>query len=351
MTELKIGNRLIGNNQPTYIIAEIGVNHNGSIEQAIKSIDEAKKAGADAVKFQIFQASALASDEASLVTYQKSVQKNNQKEMLEELELSNEDFLYLYQYCTQKDIDFLATPFDIESAIFLQKLGVSAFKVSSGDLTNYPLLAKLKSFQKTLLISTGMSTIAEIKDMVEKLSLKNFPYALFHCTSSYPAPFEDLHLRVIDRFREKFHTLIGYSDHSVGIEVPIAAVALGYKLIEKHFTLNKNLRGPDHKVSLEPDEFKRMTSSIRNIEKALGTPEKKVRLSELETKQFTRRSLYVTNDLQKGHTLTEDDVICLRPLAHIAATDFAKVIGKTLRKSKRKGESLQWSDFYDEVME
>lgn len=347
MNEVKIGDKLISREKPAYIIAEIGVNHNGSREIAVETIKQAKQSGADAVKFQLFQADCLASDDAPLVTYQKTGQNKNQKEMLKQLELTKDDFLYLYEFCLQEGIEFLATPFDVESAIFLKKLGVNAFKVSSGDLTNYPLLITLKSFQKPVLLSTGMSTLQEIKQVMNELALQNDPLILFHCTSSYPAPYTDLHLQAIDLLQKEFDTIIGYSDHSLGIEVPIAAVALGYKLVEKHFTLNKNFPGPDHRVSLEPSEFKQMVQSIRNVEKALGMRIKTVTASELETKQFTRRSLYVAKDLPKGHMLTKDDLQSLRPLSQIPASDFMKVIGKTLCKNKQKGEPLKWSDFHE----
>lgn len=351
MVEIKIGNQSISTSSPTYIIAEIGVNHNGSIDLAIKSIDAAKKCGADAVKFQLFQANLLASDDADLVTYQKKVQTNNQKEMLKQLELTKEQFTYLFNYCKQQKIQFLATPFDCESAIFLNQLGVEAFKVSSGDLTNYPLLKKLTTFQKPLLLSTGMSTMEEIKHTVSMLNLREYPFILFHCTSSYPALYEELHLNAIYPLQNEFQTIIGYSDHSLGIEVPIAAVSIGYKLIEKHFTLDKNLPGPDHEASLEPKEFKQMVESIRNIEKSFGLKEKKVTQSEEETKRLTRRSLYAAKDLLAGHMITEADLQILRPLAEIEAIDFTNVVGKTLCTNKRKGEPLSWSDFQHEVIE
>lgn len=349
MKKIKIGSRFIGDGEPAYIIAEIGVNHNGSLDLAVKTIDEAKKAGADAVKFQCFQTEALASRDAGLAEYQKRSGKNNQTEMLKSLELTKEEFRLLNDYCLKQSIDFLATPFDMESAVFLHELGMTAFKVSSGDVTNYPLLRTLKTFQKPILLSTGMSTLAEMKKIIRDVELLDAPLVLLHCTSAYPAPYEHLHLRAIRSLEKEFPAIIGYSDHSIGIEVPIASVALGYKVIEKHFTLSKKLPGPDHPVSLEKEEFQRMVESIRRVEAALGSIEKKITKPEWETRRLTRRSLYAAKDLPMEHTLTKEDVAILRPLAFIEASDYDHVVGKTLRKNKRKGESFQWTDFEDEV--
>ncbi|MEX2105246.1 MAG: N-acetylneuraminate synthase family protein, partial [Bacilli bacterium] len=265
-----IGNKQISELSPVYIIAEIGVNHNGSIDQAKRLIDAAILTGADAVKFQMFRTESLVSEEAPLASYQKTSGINNQKEMLERLELSRDEFVILKKYCDDANITFLSTPFDESSAYELNELNVPAFKIGSGDLTNFPLLTQVNRFNKPIILSTGMSTIQEIKAALRVIDT-NPHVVLMHCTSAYPAHFQDLHLNVIRTFKLMFNTIIGYSDHSLGIEVPIATVAMGYKVIEKHFTLDKFAEGPDHKTSLTPDEFNQMVKSIRYVEKALGS--------------------------------------------------------------------------------
>ncbi|WP_025026600.1 N-acetylneuraminate synthase family protein [Caldalkalibacillus mannanilyticus] len=345
--KMRLGAQEILDTAGMYVIAEIGVNHNGSIILAKQLIEEAKRAGANAVKFQMFSAEQLASDQAELAGYQEKVKASNQKEMLSALELKKEDFRELKHYCDQVGITFLATPFDLQSAHFLHKLGMVAFKIGSGDLTNAPLLGLVASFRKPLLLSTGMSTLSEIEQALSWLT-ENQEVALFHCTSAYPAPFEELHLKVIETYRKAFQgsqvKKIGYSDHSQGIYVPIAAAALGYKLIEKHLTLDHSLEGPDHEASLTPTEFKEMVEGIRQIEKSLGGTVKQVTSSEAETKPKVRRGIYLAKALEQGHILTEADLICLRPAHHMEAAQFFNVIGKKLMTRKQKGEALHWND-------
>ncbi len=339
-----IDNKEISEHSPVYIIAEIGVNHNGSIVQAKHLIDAAIVAGADAVKFQMFRTERLVIDNAPLADYQLNDTYNNQKEMLKSLELSKDDFVELKKYCDHSPITFISTPFDEISAIELNDLDVPVFKIGSGDLTNFPLLTQVNHFKKPIILSTGMSTIQEIKATLHILG--NNPHViLMHCTSAYPAHFHDLHLNAIRTFKMMFNTVVGYSDHSLGMEVPIAATALGYKVIEKHFTLDKSADGPDHKTSLTPTEFTHMVQSIRNVERALGSTIKKATASEKEMKKIVRRGIYAKSDLSQGHELTVNDLNYLRPLSEIEACHYEKVIGRTLRISKNKGQAFQWCDF------
>lgn len=345
--KMRLGAQEISDKTGMYIIAEIGVNHNGSIILAKQLIEEAKQAGADAVKFQMFSAEQLASEQAKLATYQEKVKAANQKDLLSALELKKEEFRELKDYCDQIGMTFLATPFDLKSAYFLHELGMVAFKIGSGDLTNAPLLRLVASFHKPLLLSTGMSTLSEIEEALSWVS-NHQEIALFHCTSAYPAPFEELHMNVIKTYQAAFQgsqvKVIGYSDHSQGIQVPLAATALGYKLIEKHLTLDHSLEGPDHEASLTPQEFKEMVEGIRQIEKSLGSTVKQVTSSEVLTKPRVRRGIYLAKPLEKGHILTEDDLICLRPTHEIEASQFFNVIGRILKTRKKKGEALHWND-------
>lgn len=340
---LQIGHRIVSDQEPAYIIAEIGVNHNGSIELAKRLIDLAHEAQVDAVKFQMFHHEELVSEQAGLVEYQKRSGYSSQKEMLRQLELSERDFAELKHYCDRRGITFLSTPFDGKSADFLHRLEVGAFKVGSGDLTNYPLLGQIQSYGKPILLSTGMSTLGEVEAVLDFLG-DSCPLAIFHCTSAYPARYDDLHLRAIETLKSAFRKTVGYSDHSLGFEVPIAAVAMGYKIIEKHFTLDKSMEGPDHRASLEPLEMKRMVQAIRNIEASLGKSIKRIAPSEIETRSLVRRGIYAGRDLEAGGRIGLDDLLYLRPLTSIEACDYRKVIGKTLRRPKKKGEPLSWED-------
>ncbi|WP_096439221.1 N-acetylneuraminate synthase family protein [Alteribacter populi] len=339
----KMGGKLISEAEPMLIIAEIGVNHNGSMALAKKMITLAKQAGADAVKFQTYQTESLVTADSELVDYQKKSNVTSQKEMLEKYQLTQGDFTELKRFCEQTGISFISTPFDIKSAESLEKLGVDAYKVGSGDLTFYPLLAQLASYKKPLILSTGMATLEEVQATVDFLP-KGQDFALLHCTSAYPAPFEDLHLRVIETFQHHFPCVIGYSDHSFGLEVPFAAASLGYKILEKHFTLDRTLEGPDHAASVEPEEFAEMVRGIRKIEAALGTTVKHLTPSEVETKQKVRRGIYAANDLPQGHIISTKDVTYLRPSHQMEACDYQQVLGKQLDVAKRKGDPLLWKD-------
>ncbi|MDW7650512.1 MAG: N-acetylneuraminate synthase family protein [Bacillota bacterium] len=329
---LTLHEKIISDNHPVFIIAEAGVNHNGSVNNAIQLVDAALNAGADAIKFQLFNTAKL------------NVKNNS---LLKSLEFSKEKMAAIKQYCDQSGILFLCTPFDEESASTLQRLNVEAFKIGSGDLTNLPLLNCVASFRKPIILSTGMSGLHDIETALTFLP-GTVKVALLHCTSAYPAPFAELNLNVIHTLKAAFGKIVGYSDHSQGLAVPFAAAALGYKIIEKHITLDKNLPGPDHIASMEPADFKELVCGIRNIEKALGSPAKQVMPSEQQTKKAARRGIYLKSDLPENHKLTVDDLMFLRPLSAIEACHYQSVIGKVLTRPKRKGTSLTWQDLLPE---
>ncbi|WP_054023719.1 N-acetylneuraminate synthase [Bacillus sp. FJAT-28004] len=340
--ELRIGKHTISNAHPMYVIAEIGVNHNGSLETAKEMIVSARDCGADAVKFQMFRSEDLVSDQAALVEYQKaSTSDSTQLEMLRRLELDESAFLELKSFCDTLGVTFLATPFDTKSAYTLNQMGIEAFKIGSGDITNLQLLAAIGSFHKPVVLSTGMTTLGEIETALAVL--KQAPkVALLHCTSAYPAPYDSINLRVIETLKPAFGGIIGYSDHSVGMEVPIAAAALGYKILEKHFTLDRTMPGPDHQASMEPDPFKRMIEAIRHVELALGITQKRVTEVEEQTRELVRRGVYAGKDLPAGHVIQEADLQLLRPLGEIDAAQYKQLLGKKTTHSFKKGEPLSW---------
>jgi len=263
----KIGDKLIGEEEPCFIIAEAGVNHNGSIELAKKLIDAAKDAGADAVKFQTFKTENVVVKDAQKAEYQKETTgEGSQYEMIKKLELTEEDFRELADYAKEKDIMFLSSPFDKESVDLLNELDVPAFKVGSGEITNLPLLRYIAKKEKPIILSTGMSTLGEIEEALDVIRSEGVEdIILLHCVSNYPARIEDVNLRALGTLKQAFKLPVGFSDHTLGITAPIAAVALGACVIEKHFTLDRNLPGPDHKASLEPEELKEMAKAIREV--------------------------------------------------------------------------------------
>lgn len=264
-------------NNSTFIIAEAGVNHNGSFELAKKLVDKAVWAGADCIKFQTFNSKNLVSKNAQKAEYQKKTtdSSESQLDMLKKLELSKEEFVELRDYCNQKGIMFLSTPFDLESIDFLASIGVKTWKVPSGEITNYPFLRAIGKRKESVIMSTGMCTLDEVRDAIEVLkTFGTSDITLLHCTTEYPAPYNSVNLKAMLTLQNEFGFNVGYSDHTNGIEVPVAAVAMGASVIEKHFTLDKNMEGPDHKASLEPDELKQMVQSIRNVELALGDGKK-----------------------------------------------------------------------------
>ena len=341
---IKISCKIIAPNKPCFIIAEVGVNHNGSIKLAKKLVDEAKKACADAVKFQTFKTEEVVTKNAKQTKYQKqNSPAKSQYEMLKKLELSESEFEDLSDYCKRKKIIFLSTPFDFKSASFLHKLGVPAFKISSGDLTNIPFLIAVAKYKKPVILSTGMSTIFEVKEAEKAIySTGNRKLILLHCTSNYPAKYKDINLRAMITLRKKFNVPVGYSDHTKGVEIAIAAVSLGACVIEKHLTLDKNLPGPDHKSSLEPIEFKKMVETIWNVELSMGNGVKVPRDSEAELKKAARKSIVAQEDIKKGSKLTKEMLAIKRPGTGIEPKYLNKLIGKTLKKNIRKNQILFW---------
>ncbi len=331
----------------TLIIAEAGVNHNGSLEMAFQLIDAAVAAGADAVKFQTFKADKVIAVHAPKACYQKVAtgSAESQLEMVKKLELDEKAHTRLYQYCQDKGIQFLSTPFDLESIDLLYRLGLEIFKIPSGEITNLPYLRKLGALKKKLILSTGMADLGEIKDALDVLTEFGTPLGnitVLHCNTEYPTPFEDVNLRAMLTIRNAFPGIsVGYSDHTPGIEVPIAAVAMGATVIEKHFTLDRNLPGPDHKASLEPDELKAMVQAIRNIEKALGTGIKKPSPSELKNKPIARKSIVASTTIEKGETFTEKNITVKRPGIGIIPMRWDEIIGHKATKSYQRDELIE----------
>jgi len=332
----------------TIIIAEAGVNHNGDIDTAKKLVDAAAASGADYVKFQTFKASKLVSKSAQKASYQNintGNVKENQLEMLEKLELSEADHYLLRDYCVEKGIKFFSTAFDLDSLDFLKKLGLKLFKVPSGEITNLPYLEKLASIADEVIISTGMSTMEEIGDAIAAVKkISNVLITVLHCNTEYPTPFGDVNLRAMNAIMQKFNVPVGYSDHTLGIEVPIAAVTLGASVIEKHFTLDRTLPGPDHAASLEPGELKAMVKGIRNIEKALGSDIKEPSTSEFKNIAIARKSIHLGRSKHKGDLLAEEDMEMLRPGDGISPMQFRNLVGKTLLKDLPAGHKLSFND-------
>jgi N,N'-diacetyllegionaminate synthase len=329
------------------IIAEAGVNHNGNIESAKKLIDVAAEAGVDYVKFQTFKADKTVTRKATRATYQDSNTKNkdSQYEMLKKLELSENMHRELIEYCELKRVKFLSTGFDLESLEFLHKLGIPLFKIPSGEITNLPYLRKIASFKKPVVMSTGMADMQEVNEAFQVLlseGLIKEDITIIHCNTEYPTPMEDVNLKAMNSIGEELEVEIGYSDHTLGIEVPIAAVALGAKVIEKHFTLNRNLPGPDHRASLEPDELKLMVEAIRNIEKAiLGSGKKEPSKSEMKNKDIVRKSIIASKVIRKGDKFNEDNLTVKRPGNGISPMKWDNVLGQTANRDFKEDELIE----------
>jgi N-acetylneuraminate synthase len=331
------------------IIAEAGVNHNGDLQIAKRLIDVAADAGADYVKFQTFQADKLVSKDTGKAEYQKkNIGDGNapQYDMLKKLELTKSQHYELRDYSKQHRIKFLSTAFDLESIGFLDALGVDVFKIPSGEITNLPYLMAIAKMNKPVIISTGMATMEEVVEAVKVLTMHGVnlkKITVLHCNTEYPTPFEDVNLHAMNYIGEKLNVKIGYSDHTTGVEIPMAAVALGATVIEKHFTLDRSLPGPDHAASLEPKELKAMVCAIRNIEKALmGSGIKEPSNSEIKNRAVARKSIFAAVKLTAGSRISENDLIMLRPGTGISPMDIKKVIGKQLVKNIESGEMLTW---------
>lgn len=328
----------------TYIIAEAGVNHNGSLKLAKLMIDKAKESGADCIKFQTFVSKNIVSKNASKAEYQKEQTNSDesQLDMLRKLELSFDDFTELKEYCNLRGIEFLSTAFDFDSIDFLNSLDMRTWKIPSGEITNLPYLIKVAKTHKPVILSTGMSNIDEIGQTINILKTNGCKdITLLHCTTEYPAPYEDVNLKAMNTLRENFNMPVGYSDHTKGIEIAIAAVAMGATVIEKHFTLDRNMEGPDHKASLEPDELKAMVEAIRNVESAIGNGEKKPAESEMKNIAIARKSIIARSSIKKGETFTEDNIAVKRPGNGISPMRWFDVIGKTAVRDFEEDELIE----------
>ena len=328
-----------------FIIAEAGVNHNGSIELAYKLIDVAIESGANAIKFQTFKAENLVAKTAQKADYQKETTDalESQFDMIQKLELNMETHKELIAYCQEKGIMFLSTPFDHESIDLLSDLGLKIFKVPSGEITNLPYLRHIGSLGKQVILSTGMSNLREIRDALNILinagTFKSH-ITILHANTMYPTPMEDVNLNAMLTIQAEFNIAVGYSDHTLGIEVDIAAVAMGASIIEKHFTLDKTMDGPDHKASLEPEDLKAMVSSIRNIEKALGGSEKKPSPSESANIEIVRKSIVAKQNIKNGELFTEKNITTKRPGTGISPMEWDSILGKVAERDYQLDDLL-----------
>jgi len=341
--KVKIAGKLIGKGEPCFIIAEAGVNHNGNINLAKKLIDVAKEVGADAVKFQTFKAKELVTKSVEKAGYQKETtpSEESQYDMIKKLELSGEDFKNLFAYAHEKGILFLSSPFDTESVALLDELGVSAFKVPSGEITNFPLLKHIARKRKPIILSTGMATQGEVEEALEVIKGEGVEdIILLHCVTSYPAKIEDMNLKAMETLGNAFKLPVGLSDHSLGVTIPVAAVALGACVIEKHFTLDKSLPGPDHRASLEPDELKQMVTAIRDVEKALGDGVKRPTKDEEEIKKVARRSIVARVDIPQGTIITEEMLAIKRPGTGLEPKYLGEIIGRIAEATIKKDEII-----------
>jgi N,N'-diacetyllegionaminate synthase len=332
------------------IIAEAGVNHNGSMKLAKKLILAAKASGADYVKFQTFVTELNISKKAQKAEYQiqNSLSIESQFEMVKNLEMSFKNFIELIEFCKNVGIGFLSTAFDFPSIDFLND-HINLIKIPSGEITNYPYLKKLAGFNKPVILSTGMANMKEIKDALKVLTSDRLPIqdiTILHCNTEYPTPMEDVNLKAMITMEKELGVRVGYSDHTLGIEVPIAAVAFGATVIEKHFTLDRNLPGPDHRASLEPDELKAMVSAIRNVELAIsGSGKKEPSNSEKKNIDIARKSIHLKRSLKKGDVIKEEDLIPLRPGKGISPMYWEDIIGKRSKYDLPENHLLSFSDF------
>jgi len=327
-----------------YIIAEAGVNHNGKIDLAYKLCDAAKKAGVDAVKFQTWKTEKIVAKYTKMADYQEqNTQKSkaSQYDMLKELELSYNDFISLKKYCDKIGIQFLSTPDEEESLNFLCTLDLPFLKIGSGEVTNIPYLKKIGSKKKHIVLSTGMSTLADVETAYNTLiNSGSLSVSLLHCTTNYPCPYNEVNLRAMQTLKSAFKCNVGYSDHTLGIDIPIAAVAMGATIIEKHFTLDKNMDGPDHKASLEPDELKEMVKAIRNIENALGDGIKKPNISEKKISKVVLKSIVANKSIQRGEIFTENNLTIKRTSSGISAKNWDLVLGMKALKDFRTDDII-----------
>lgn len=327
-----------------FIIAEAGVNHNGDLRIAEEMIDIAVKAGADAVKFQTFTAQNLVCMNAKKANYQLETtnQSESQFEMLKKLELTLDMHKRLIEYCNQKNIMFMSTPFDLESIDMLVQLGISIIKIPSGEITNYPYLKRIGSTGLRVILSTGMSSLDEVKEAIKVLKENgSTDITVLHCNTEYPTPMKDVNLNAMITLERALGITVGYSDHTKGIEIPIAAVALGAKIIEKHFTLDKSMEGPDHKASIEPEELVEMVKAIRNVELALGNGVKESSESEKKNIEIVRKSIVAARRIKKGEIFSEDNITTKRPGTGISPMKWNDIIGKTAKREFEIDEFIE----------
>lgn len=334
------------NANKVFIIAEAGVNHNGDLETAKQLVDVAVKSGVDAIKFQSFKAENLVTYKAPKAEYQtETTVKGSQFDMLKKLELSIDDHIELKKHCDNKGIMFLSTPFDFASVGLLEKINIPIYKISSGDLTNIPLLKFIARKNKPIILSTGMANLGEIEDAIDAIkSEKNDKISILHCTSNYPTEYNNVNLKAMITMKEAFKLPIGYSDHTIGTEVSIAAVALGAEIIEKHFTLDKEMEGPDHRASLNPEELRNMVLRIRNIEMSLGDGIKKCEKSEENTRLVARKSIVALRDINESTILTERDLAYKRPGDGLPPKLYMNIVGRKASKYISKDEHIDFEN-------
>lgn len=332
----------------TLIIAEAGVNHNGSVDLAKRLIEQAAAAGADYIKFQTFTADKLVTKAAKQAAYQlrnTGGQETGQYQMLKQLELTKQDHQTLMEHCHKAGIRFLSTAFDLDSIAFLHSLDLGLWKIPSGEVTDFPFLKRIAAYNERTLLSTGMCDLQDVRNAVGVLlgnGLSRENLVLLHCNTEYPTPFEDVNLRAMDALRKEFGVAVGYSDHTQGIEVPVAAVALGASVIEKHFTLDRSLPGPDHRASLEPEELKAMVSAIRNIEKAVsGDGSKHVSESEKKNIAVARKSIVAARDIRCGEVFTEENLTAKRPGNGISPMRWEEVLGQQAKRAFNEDEQIE----------
>ncbi len=327
------------------VIAEAGVNHNGDINIAYKLVDAAKAAGADFVKFQTFNSASLVTKSAGQAEYQiKNLgEETSQYQMLKKLELSHENHYLLKAYCEKVGIDFLSTSFDMDSVEFLRKLGLKMWKIPSGEILNLPYVEQIISYGDPIIFSTGMASLEEIGEVLKVFDAKKFPkqkITILHCTTNYPAQMNEINLKAMKTIQDTYGVSVGYSDHSLGIEVAIAAVALGAKVIEKHFTIDRNLPGPDHLASLEPYELKQMVQSIRNIEVALGSANKSPNPIELENAKVVRKSIVAKKNIKKGEIFSTENLTTKRPGTGISPMRWHQILGTAASKDFKEDDLI-----------
>lgn len=325
------------------IIAEAGVNHNGDLKLAKKLAKVAKESGADIVKFQMAQLKSLITKYAPLAEYQKNATRSEtQMEMLQKILLTYDEFIELSDYCEEIGIQFLCTPFDLQSVDFLEDIGCDIWKIPSGEITNFPYLVKIAGLHKPIILSTGMSTLEEVRSAMEVLKSHGADdITILHCTTSYPAPYKSVNLKAMITLQNEFKTPVGYSDHTSGIEIPIAAVGMGASVIEKHFTLDRNMEGPDHKASLEPEELRAMVSGIRNVEAALGNGVKEPVPDEVANLTVARKSIVARRKIVKGDLYTEENITTKRPGNGLSPMLWEKVLGMEAMSDYEEDEMIQ----------